>query len=146
VRDPSGAPLAEGQVGQVWIDDPEADRWSYWGAPEKNAAFPVRFDIFGFANHTGLVAVLIVILLLAISNNFSIKKLGGGRWKNLQRWNYAFFALVLIHAVLYIIIENRPLLFILLSILLFGSTIVLQIIGFVRYRRAKAIKDTVLST
>jgi long-chain acyl-CoA synthetase len=38
VRDASGAPLAEGQVGQVWIDDPEADRWSYWGAPEKTAA------------------------------------------------------------------------------------------------------------
>lgn len=121
--------------------------WNYFiYAPEQNAAFPVRFDIFGFANHAGLVAVLIVVLLLAISNDFSIKKLGGGRWKNLQRWNYAFFALVLIHAVLYIIIENRPLLFILLSILLFGSTIILQTIGFVRYRRATAIKDTVLST
>lgn len=112
---------------------------------EQNAAFPIRLDAFGFANHAGLVAVLIVVLLLAISNDFSIKKLGGGRWKNLQRWNYAFFALVLIHAVLYIVIENRSILFILLAILLFGSTIVLQIVGFIRYRRAAALKDAALS-
>lgn len=38
VRTESGAPAPSGEVGQIWVDDPEADRWSYWGAPEKTKA------------------------------------------------------------------------------------------------------------
>jgi acyl-CoA synthetase (AMP-forming)/AMP-acid ligase II len=32
---PEGEPLPAGEVGQVWIADPEADRFSYWGDPVK---------------------------------------------------------------------------------------------------------------
>ena len=38
IRDVSGAPLPPGEKGQVWVSDPEADRWSYWGAPGKTEA------------------------------------------------------------------------------------------------------------
>lgn len=37
VADEEGRPLPAGEVGQVWISDPEADRWVYWGDPSKTA-------------------------------------------------------------------------------------------------------------
>ncbi|MGI8408121.1 MAG: AMP-binding protein, partial [Actinomycetota bacterium] len=38
VRDPSSAPVPPEEVGQVWVTDPEAERWSYHGAPDKTEA------------------------------------------------------------------------------------------------------------
>jgi sulfoxide reductase heme-binding subunit YedZ len=72
-------------------------------------AWSLRWDQFGAANYTGLAATLILVLLAALSNDFSLRWLGGRRWKNLQRWNYALFALVLAHGVLYQLIEKRSL-------------------------------------
>jgi len=46
----------------------------------------VRHDLFGFGNDTGLVAVLLFLLLLAISNDLSLRRLGTRKWKSLQRW------------------------------------------------------------
>lgn len=112
---------------------------------EQNAVFPIRLDAFGLANDIGIFAFLIAGLLLVISNDFSLRKLGSRRWKNVQRLNYAFFALVAVHAVLYMVIENRSFLFVIVSILLFGSVIVLQISGFIRFRRTNAGKDMISS-
>jgi sulfoxide reductase heme-binding subunit YedZ len=56
---------------------------------------------FGLGNWTGLVALLIALGLLAISNDFSLRKLKAGPWKWLQRLNYALFVLVIAHAVFY---------------------------------------------
>lgn len=58
-------------------------------------------NTFGWANWTGLAATVIVVGLLAISSNFALRKLKARRWKNLQRLNYALFALVIAHAILY---------------------------------------------
>jgi sulfoxide reductase heme-binding subunit YedZ len=56
---------------------------------------------FGLANWTGLAATVVVVGLLAISSNFALRKLKARTWKNLQRLNYALFALVLLHAFFY---------------------------------------------
>jgi sulfoxide reductase heme-binding subunit YedZ len=58
---------------------------------------PLRHDIFGFANFTGLFAALILLVLLATSNDASLRKLGLPGWKRLQRWNYACFGLTGLH-------------------------------------------------
>lgn len=63
------------------------------GSPLTNA--------FGWGNWTGLAATVIVVGLLAISSNFALRKLKAKRWKNLQRLNYALFALVVVHAIFY---------------------------------------------
>jgi sulfoxide reductase heme-binding subunit YedZ len=70
-------------------------------------AWSLRNDQFGLANYTGLVAALLLVLLVALSNDFSLRRLGAPRWKWLQRWNYALFALVLVHGILYQLIEKR---------------------------------------
>ncbi|MQA92465.1 MAG: hypothetical protein GEU90_19935 [Gemmatimonas sp.] len=56
---------------------------------------------FGLANWTGLAAVIIVVGLLAISNDAALRRLKARPWKWLQRFNYAFFALVVLHAFFY---------------------------------------------
>ena len=108
--------------------------------PEKWTFLPVRLDAFGFANHTGLLATLILLLLLFLSNDMSMRKFGGPKWKNLQRWNYACIGLTALHGVLYQILENRkPVLMIIfvLILLLIGA---MQLLGFVRHRQAGAVR------
>jgi len=56
---------------------------------------------FGLANWAGLAAVLIVAGLAVISSDVALRKLKARRWKQLQRFNYVLFALVVLHAVLY---------------------------------------------
>jgi sulfoxide reductase heme-binding subunit YedZ len=56
---------------------------------------------FGLGNWTGLVALVIVVGLLAISSDVALRKLKAGIWKRLQRLNYALFALVILHAYFY---------------------------------------------
>jgi len=58
---------------------------------------PFRHDIFGFSNDTGLIAALILLALLATSNDASLRALGTPGWKSLQRWNYGCFALTAAH-------------------------------------------------
>jgi len=67
----------------------------------------VRYDSFGLANYSGLLAALFCILLMTFSNNVSLKKLGAVRWKNIQRINYLLWLLVVGHGFLYQILEKR---------------------------------------
>ena len=76
--------------------------WLYYiYGPQEHHSFPVRHDLFGLANYTGAVSVLILAALLATSNDYSIRKLHTRSWKTLQRWNYAVFGLAGIHAFAY---------------------------------------------
>jgi methionine sulfoxide reductase heme-binding subunit len=58
---------------------------------------PFRHDLFGFDNDTGLIASLILLALLATSNDASLRWLGTPGWKSLQRWNYGCFVLAAAH-------------------------------------------------
>src|SRR5262245_59474514 len=74
---------------------------------EEDHSFPCRLDAFGWANHLGLLAGLLLVFLLILSNDWSLTRLGAQRWKGFQRWNYAVFGLVLAHGVLYQVLEKR---------------------------------------
>lgn len=100
----------------------------------KGHIFPLRHDLFGFANYTGLVSALILLLLLATSNNYSLRALGTPRWKQLQRWNYVAFALMAAHAIGYKINEKQNAPFVATVVISIVATIVLQVIGFQRRR------------
>lgn len=94
-----------------------------------------RFDLFGFANYTGLIAALVVVLLLALSNDASLRSLGRKRWKFWQRWNYAVMGLVVLHSIAYQILERRQLQYLLLFSVIVGPAFIFQISGFRRQRR-----------
>jgi sulfoxide reductase heme-binding subunit YedZ len=94
---------------------------------------PFRHDLFGFANYTGLAAALILLALLATSNDIPLRKFGAPGWKQLQRWNYLCFALVAVHTVTYQKgIENQPLTFFGTSVIAILVTVTLQFMGWSR--------------
>lgn len=67
----------------------------------------IRHDLFGFGNDTGVIATLLFLLLLALSNDLSLRRLGTRKWKSLQRWTYIAVALTIAHGVAYQQIEKR---------------------------------------
>ena len=100
--------------------------WLYY-IYEKWQVMPVRYDVFGLSNHTGLIAALTLLLLLATSNDLSLRRLGPARWKGWQRWNYACFALAALHTFGSLIgIEARKPSFIAVAVLCVMVTALLQ--------------------
>jgi len=61
----------------------------------------LRLDSIGFANDAGLVATCLLIVLVLLSNDRSLRRLGVTRWKAAQRLTYPLFGLVLLHTFLY---------------------------------------------
>jgi methionine sulfoxide reductase heme-binding subunit len=104
----------------------------------ESVTFAPRFDLFGFANYVGLIATLVITLLLALSNDISLRRLGSQRWKFLQRWNYAVVIFVILHSFAYQFIEKRQLSYLLLFSLIVGTTLTIQLLGFLRVRRKSA--------
>jgi DMSO/TMAO reductase YedYZ heme-binding membrane subunit len=104
---------------------------------------PLRIDSFGLSNYAGLGATLILLLLLTLSNNATLRALGASRWKSLQRWNYAGALLVVAHGAVYQIIEKRAAGFVVAfaAIVLFG--LAMQFAGFSMVRKQKKIGVTV---
>lgn len=74
-----------------------ADFMDYFVTPDAT----LRLNSFGLANWTGLGALIIALVLLAISNDVALRKLKAKPWKRLQRFNYGLFVLVLAHAFFY---------------------------------------------
>ena len=111
--------------------------WLYYVYDHSSAhIIPLRHDLFGFANYTGLESALVLLLLLATSNNYSLRALGTPRWKQLQRWNYLAFALAGAHAIGYQINEKQQTPFVATVVISIAITLVLQAIGFQRRTRA----------
>ncbi|MEX2594117.1 MAG: hypothetical protein WD426_15190 [Anditalea sp.] len=102
--------------------------WLYF-VEEVAQGYAIRFGVFGIANHTGLLGALIIILLLAISNDYSLRKLKAGKWKNLQRFTYLMFVFAILHSIFYRINADKEDLIMYLYIPLFMVVLVFQIIG-----------------
>ncbi len=95
--------VLRGRHNPVSFDHLRGRPWLYFVDEHKH----IRHDIFGFSNDTGLIAALLFLLLLAISNDLSLRRLGTRRWKSLQRWTYVAAALTGLHAVAYQQVEKR---------------------------------------
>lgn len=104
--------------------------WLYFLPPPDAAyRFPLRIDPFGLTNYAGLAAGLILLMLLALSSNASLRALGAVRWKRLQCWNYAVAALVVTHGAVYQFIEKRTVGFVAALVVVVLFTVALQVSG-----------------
>jgi sulfoxide reductase heme-binding subunit YedZ len=106
-----------------------------WPA-DRQALIPFRYDLFGTASWSGVAATLVIVVLGAVSNDLSLRRLGTGRWKSLQRTNYVLFGLVAVHGLLFQVLEKRVLA---LVVALGGIVVVttaVQLGGVYGYRRA----------
>ena len=109
--------------------------WPYFfPGPDARYNFPVRLDWFGLTNYMGLVATVILVMLLCLSNNASIRALGGKRWKFLQRWNYVAALLTIFHAWVYQFIETRYVAYVVVMTIFALVVMCLQLAGFRRAR------------
>lgn len=101
---------------------------------------PVRVQKswFGFANYLGTAAAVIFMLLLVISNDLSLRKLGTVRWKSIQRWSYVAAGLTIIHGLAYQFVEKREVGWVAVLLGVTAVAIGLQLAGFFLIRRSKA--------
>ena len=88
-------------------------------------------------NDTGLLAALLFLSLLAISNDLSLRRLGTRTWKSLQRWTYMAVALTLIHAVAYQLVEKREGAYDALMCATVSTTAALQVVGWWKTKRKR---------
>lgn len=115
--------------------------WLYFFFPPEEAhLIPLRYDPFGLTNWVGLAGTLILILLFATSNDYSLRKLGAKRWKTLQRTNYVLFGFVAMHGIVYQLLEKRTVPLIILLLIMIGVVTILQLAGFRLRRLEKARK------
>ncbi len=94
----------------------------------------LRHDLFGFANETGLLATVILLLLFATSNDYALRALSTPRWKKLQQWNYLLFVLAILHTVAYQAMEKQHVPFVAILVVGTAITLCLQGLGFQRRR------------
>jgi DMSO/TMAO reductase YedYZ heme-binding membrane subunit len=99
--------------------------------------FELQNTQFGVANFAGLGAALLFLMLLAISNDLSVRTLGTRRWKSLQRWAYASFVLIAAHGTAYQLVEKRHLPWVLIFTSLMIAVATIQILGFFRAQKRR---------
>jgi sulfoxide reductase heme-binding subunit YedZ len=104
---------------------------------------PLTFQTgqFGSANDIGLISALLFLMLLAISNDISLRTLGLQRWKSLQRWTYVAVGLAIAHGVLFQLIEKRHLAWVLVFATLTILIIAVQLAGVVYVRAGRRQSD-----
>ncbi len=107
--------------------------WQYFVFPDGHGPLlGLRYDAFGLTNWLGLAATLVLLVLLALSNDAALRTLGKRRWKFLQRWSYPAFAAVILHGFAFQLIENRAVAWIVVVGLVLVVVLVGQLAGFRR--------------
>jgi len=102
---------------------------------------PVRVQksLFGLANYLGVAAVLVFLLLVLISNDLSVRKLGTTRWKSIQRWSYVAAGLTVVHGLAYQFVEKRQAWWVAVFLVIVALATGLQVTGLLLIRRARTV-------
>lgn len=110
----------------------------YFFAPATGGALrrPL-LNAFGAANDIGLVATLLVITLMVLSNDHWVRSMGVIRWKGLQRGSYWLAAFAFAHGLLYQALEGRHAVPIIALSLMLSVTVGCQLAGRARSRQRK---------
>lgn len=95
-------------------------------------------NLSGISNYTGAVATVLLVLLLALSNTFSLRKLKGKRWKRLQRLNYWLTGLTFFHVFGYQMISGREQAFPAATAIAVVFILFIQLVGVAVYQKRKA--------
>ena len=116
--------------------------WLYYiyGPWEHGHWMPLRHDLFGFNNFTGLASAIVVALLLATSSDWALRRLGTPGWKRLQRWNYAAFVLATAHGIGYQTMEKQKAQFVAVVVTCAVVAAGMQITGFALRRAERQSK------
>ncbi len=86
-------------------------------------------EAFVTANHLGLIAALLLLFLMLLSNDIALKTLGVSRWKWFQRSSYVVFGLVVLHGALYQLLEKRRVGLVFAFLVVSGFAVLFQAAG-----------------
>ncbi len=108
-----------------------------WGgvAGLAHTAVGLTVHMRGLANYAGVVASAVLLLLVLLSSDLALRRLGAGRWKRWQRLNYLGAVAILGHGALYQLVERQRVVLVGLFATVAAATLVLQGLGFRRFRR-----------
>lgn len=106
--------------------------WLYYVYGPGEHHHGMRHDLFGLANYTGALGVLLLAALFATSNDLSLKRFGARKWKQLQRWNYAVFALVAVHSIAFQMVEKQKQPWVITVAICIAAALIMQIAGVTR--------------
>jgi sulfoxide reductase heme-binding subunit YedZ len=127
-----------------WLGTEEAMNTSYLAAFVSGTVAPpapdVRQSLFTWGSLLGFVIGLLFLLLMGLSNNVSLRRLGGKWWKRLQRSSYFAFAFTVLHGFAFQILENRHWVWVGLLGLCTFVVAALQGRGFLARRRVRVTK------
>lgn len=106
--------------------------WLYYVYGPGEHRHGMRHDLFGLANFTGAFGVLLLATLFATSNDLSLKRFGARKWKQLQRWNYAVFALVAMHSIAFQMVEKQKQPWVITVAICIAAALIMQVAGVTR--------------
>lgn len=109
----------------------------YFFTRTANGGYAPQLNLFGLGNYVGLAATLLVALLLTLSNDVSLRRLKGPRWKAWQRLNYLLLVLVVTHMLLYQEVVLRDTIIRQASYVVVAVALAAQAAGFYLYRRKR---------
>lgn len=103
-----------------------------------------RIDQHGIANYAGLFQGITLLVLVGLSTKWAMKRLNIKVWKNLQRLVYLAFFSIIVHALLYQIIEERSLIIRAIFLMITSMAILLQVFGVLLHIRSRSINTSTL--
>lgn len=105
--------------------------------PDSSRTIPFRYDPFGLTNYVGLICTLIMLALLCLSNNRSLRAMGASSWKKWQRLAYLLVPAIPAHGLIYQFLEKRVGLYTVLLLAITLAIFAAQSSGFMHYRRTR---------
>lgn len=114
-----------GNLARPWLSF-----FTAWPSPSQ--PLPLLRGARGAANWLGLTVATVLVGLIAISNRWSLTRLGPSLWKVAQRATYLVFLLVGAHAFFYWRVERRLATHRAIVLTVMGSTALLQVIAAAR--------------
>ena len=113
--------------------------YEYLGTYVENATTlptaAVRSTLYTSGTIAGYIIAVLFIILLALSSDWMLRKVGLKWWKRMQRLSYLGFILTCIHAFEFQMLETRPLFWVVVVAAIAVVTFTGQYIGFLAVRR-----------
>ena len=103
--------------------------------PTATQPLPLLLNSRGAANFIGLTAGTLLTVLIWISRDRWLQRLGTARWKAVQRLTYVVFLLIATHAFFYWRVERRIIAHRMIVLTVMGLTVILQLTAAQRVRR-----------
>jgi len=116
--------------------------YEYLGAYVENAGqlptSAVRSTLYNSGTISGYVIALLFIVLLLLSSDWMVRKVGLKWWKRIQRFSYLSFILTCIHAFEFQVLEARPLFWVVVVAAVAIVTVAMQCMGFLAVKKSQA--------